>query len=76
MRAAVDEDLLDASVGQELKSILDEWGVCKRQQALKTVSKLLVLGEWAQTRGCSSVNGLKRVSKGSARIYEVSQVPG
>jgi hypothetical protein len=76
MSAAIDKDLLDTCVGEKLEGIFDERRVGEGQQTLNNRqsdnrqawrSKMC-----RHTLGRSSVNGLKRVSKGSARIYTVS----
>lgn len=69
----IDKDLFDTSIGEKLESVFDKRGVCEWQQTLRycqyksqaDMAEVLTLGR-------SSVKGLKRVSKGSARIYVVS----
>jgi hypothetical protein len=71
--AAVHKDLFNAGICEELEGIFDERGVREGQQALAAVSNALRTRACILTRGRSSVNGLKRVSKGSASIWKVSK---
>jgi hypothetical protein len=74
--AAVDEDLLDARIGEKLEGVFDERGVREGQQTLhnrQSDIRQVWQGRLCRhTLGRSSVKGLKRVSKGSASIYIVS----
>jgi hypothetical protein len=72
MGAAINEDLLDTCIGQKLERVFNEWGVGEGQQTLQACQRSdpgpdgILL-----TRGRSRVNGLKRVSKGSASIWDM-----
>ena len=33
--SAVHKNILDASIGEEFESILDQWGICKRKETLR-----------------------------------------
>ena len=34
MRATINEDVFNASMGKEFERVFDQWGVCEREEAL------------------------------------------
>lgn len=69
MCAAVDKDLFHASIGQELKGIFYQRCVRQWKKTLPLSATTLSQYSRLHTLGLSSVKGVNRVSKGSARIY-------
>lgn len=66
MCASVEEDVFDASVGQELEGVFDQRRIGKRQKALRKVSRKSTLSVAEHTLGFSRVRGSNLVSNVSA----------